>query len=118
MKTSKERVVPYITRDGSTVRELMHPSVHGNYQQSLAEARVKPGCITRLHKHRLTEELYHVISGAGLITLGTEVLQMKAGDTICISPGTVHCVENTEKQDLVFLCCCSPAYSHKDTELL
>jgi hypothetical protein len=36
-------VVPYVTRDGSEIRELMHPGVHGNRAQSLAEATIGPG---------------------------------------------------------------------------
>ena len=38
MKSSYDKVKPYITRDGSEIRELMHSAVHGNNAQSLAEA--------------------------------------------------------------------------------
>jgi mannose-6-phosphate isomerase-like protein (cupin superfamily) len=118
MRNSREQVAPYITRDGSEIRELMHPAEHGNHQQSLAEATVKPGCMTRLHKHQVSEELYHILSGTGQMTLGAKVFSVVPGDTICILPGMVHCIKNTEKQELVFLCCCSPPYSHEDTQLL
>ena len=57
----------YRTLDGSEIRELCHPAVHGNRNQSLAEAIVEPGQSTRLHAHRQSEELYHVLaSRAGL----------------------------------------------------
>jgi hypothetical protein len=36
-------VEPYVTKDGSEIRELMHPSTHANHAQSLAEASVFPG---------------------------------------------------------------------------
>ena len=68
--------------------------------------------------HKLTEEIYHVTSGAGLMTLGGEKFAVAAGDTICIAPGTPHCIENTGETPLKILCACSPAYSHDDTELL
>ena len=58
-KTEFEKFEPYITKDGSIIRELMHPSVHGNPNQSLAEATVPAGGKTLLHKHRITEEIYH-----------------------------------------------------------
>jgi hypothetical protein len=32
-----------VTKDGSGIRELMHPDRHGNRNQSLAEALVPPG---------------------------------------------------------------------------
>lgn len=50
--------------------------------------------------------------------LGEEEFEVKTGDTVCIAPGIAHCIHNTGKGDLVILCCCSPAYSHEDTELL
>lgn len=109
---------PYITKDGSEIRELMHPAVHGNRMQSLAEASIHPGCHTELHRHRKTEELYHITAGSGRMTLGDETFTVQPGDTICIPPGTPHCIEAVGEEMLKVLCCCSPAYTHADTELL
>ncbi|MGD8483489.1 MAG: cupin domain-containing protein [Thioalkalispiraceae bacterium] len=108
----------YITKDGSIIRELMHPAQHGNKNQSLAEAVVPAGIKTLLHRHARSEELYHVTQGKGMITLNDEQFEVTVGDTVCISPGDAHCIENTGEQDLKILCCCSPAYQHDDTELL
>ena len=51
-------------------------------------------------------------------TLGGERFSVAAGDTVCIAPGTPHCIANTGDAPLKILCACSPAYSHADTELL
>lgn len=117
-KTTYQDIHPYITRDGSEIRELMHPSTHGNRNQSLAEALIKPGQSTLLHRHHHTEELYFVVSGEGLMTLGDSTVAIKTGDTIHIAPGTSHKVQASASAPLRILCCCSPAYSHEDTELL
>ncbi len=45
-------------------------------------------------------------------------LNLAAGDTLLIPPGTAHCVTATGDEPLYILCCCSPAYAHEDTELL
>lgn len=118
MKTSYRAIVAYTTRDGSEIRELMHPAVHGNRQQSLAEAVIQPGEQTRLHRHMRSEELYHVTRGAGIMTLGSRTLTIEIGDTVLIPPGTPHAVSATGSTALHILCCCSPAYRHEDTELL
>jgi thiamine biosynthesis protein ThiS len=68
-KTTYSAIPAYITKDGSEIRELMHPAVHGNHCQSLAEAVVPAGTTTRLHRHQRSEELYHVLSGSGTMTL-------------------------------------------------
>lgn len=109
---------PYTTRDGSEIRELMHPAVHGNVNQSLAEATVEPGQRTQLHRHKLSEELYHITAGRGLMELDGKKFEVRTGDTVAIAPGAAHAVENCGEQPLVILCCCSPPYSHDDTELL
>lgn len=108
---------PYVTRDESEIRELMHPIIHGNANQSLAEAIVQVGNKTLLHKHVVTEEIYHITQGQGLMTLGDDSFRVYPGDTILITPGTLHCIENTGAEQLKVLCCCSPAYSHEDTIL-
>ena len=118
MRTRYAEIPAYITRDGSEIRELMHPLLHGNRRQSLAEATVQPGARTLLHRHALTEELYHVSAGNGIMTLGDECFPVAVGDTVLIAPGTPHQIEATGAEPLRILCCCSPPYSHEDTELL
>jgi mannose-6-phosphate isomerase-like protein (cupin superfamily) len=118
MKTEYERIQPFTTKDGSLVRELMHPRVHGNRQQSLAEAIVPVGSETFMHRHLVSEEIYHVTEGVGAVTLRKEQFAIKKGDTVCILPGMAHRVKNTGTIPLRILCCCSPAYSHEDTELI
>lgn len=118
MKTRYSDISAYITKDGSEIRELLHPDHHGVRNQSLAEAIVPVGTRTLLHRHHRTEEIYHVTSGRGRMTLGLEVFDVSPGDSILIPPGTPHCIEAGGSDPLQILCCCSPAYTHEDTELL
>lgn len=118
MRTHYKDITSYTTKDGSTIRELMHPSVHGNKQQSLAEAIVPPHTSTQLHQHKTSEEIYYILSGSGEMTLADEKFPVTAGDTICIPVNTAHKIRNTQEIELKFLCACSPAYSHDDTILL
>lgn len=118
IKTSYQDIDPYTTKDGSSIKELMHPEVHGNSAQSIAEATVAIGSTTILHRHEITEEIYHVLSGSGMLSIDGEILNVEKGDSICISPGTAHSIKNTGENNLRILCCCSPAYSHDDTEIL
>jgi len=118
LKTTYNEIQPYTTKDGATIRELMHPEVHGNSNQSLAEATIKQGTATELHRHKRSEEIYHCTAGKGKMTLGDKSFKVAMGDTVCIPPGTLHRVENTGKEPLKILCCCAPPYSHDDTELV
>jgi mannose-6-phosphate isomerase-like protein (cupin superfamily) len=116
--TEYRKIQPYPTKDGSLIRELIHPSVHGNSKQSLAEATVPPGASTALHRHVESEEIYHVTHGSAVMSLGDERFRIWVGDTICIPPGTPHRLENTGDIPFRVLCCCTPPYAHDDTELI
>lgn len=109
---------PILAKDGSEIRELMHPLKHGNRAQSLAEATVNGGQRTLLHRHRTTEELYHVTAGQGTMILGDTSFSISVGDTILIPPGTPHALNNSWPVPLRVLCCCTPAYDPADTEIL
>ena len=111
IKTALSDVTSYITSDGSEIRELLHPTLHAVRNQSFAEAVV-------LHRHAISEEIYHITHGCGLMTLGMTSFAIAVGDSIAVAPGTPHCVENLGTDALHILCCCAPAYSHDDTTLL
>ncbi|HEA25806.1 MAG TPA: cupin domain-containing protein [Ectothiorhodospiraceae bacterium] len=118
MRTRYNDITAFTTKDGSTIRELMHPNEHKVSKQSLAEAIVPVGTATRLHHHHKSEELYHITAGNGVMQLGEEQFTVAVGDTILIPPGTPHAIENSGHEALSILCCCAPPYSHDDTELL
>ncbi len=118
MKTEYSKIKAYETKDGSIIRELMHPAIHGNKNLSLAEAIVPVKTATFLHLHNNSEEIYYILEGKGIMTLGDKMFEVKAGDSICIFPKVAHQIQNTGKEPLKFLCCCSPPYSHEDTVLL
>lgn len=108
---------PYQTKDTSLIREIAHPTNSAATQQSLAEATLPPGATTTAHFHPKAEEIYYVLSGQGLLRLEAEEAALRPGDAIVIAPGQRHQVRNIGAVDLVFLCCCAPAYAHDDTVL-
>jgi mannose-6-phosphate isomerase-like protein (cupin superfamily) len=110
---ARDKCISYITKDGSTIREIMKAA-----NQSLAEATVLPGQTTAAHYHIKTEEIYYILRGRGMMCLEEEEREVGAGDAVLIPPGQRHSIRNTGKDDLVFLCCCAPGYSHEDTVLV
>jgi mannose-6-phosphate isomerase-like protein (cupin superfamily) len=109
---------PFVTADGSTIRELAGVPSGNAVNQSLAEATVPPGGSTIEHFHRTSEEIYLFTSGMGRMRLGGQEGEVRAGDTVVIAPGVRHKLYNEGEDPLVLLCCCSPAYSHEDTVLV
>lgn len=109
---------PFITKDGSEIRELLAHRNSCIQKQSLAEARVAPGQATQPHYHPQTEEIYYILQGQARMWIGQEYRDVGIGDAIAIPPGTAHQITNTGERTLLFLCCCAPGYEHDDTVLL
>jgi mannose-6-phosphate isomerase-like protein (cupin superfamily) len=118
IKTNSGAITSYTTQDGSLIKELMHPELHGTVRLSLAEATIPIGSTTLLHTHATSEELYHIIAGKGRMRLAGDTFEVVEGDTIAILPGQPHQLENIGNAPLKALCCCSPPYSHSDTTIL
>jgi mannose-6-phosphate isomerase-like protein (cupin superfamily) len=114
---NRSDATPFTTVDGSTIRELLAHRNSAIRAQSLAEARLGPGCATTPHHHAITEEIYYILTGTAEMTLGGETRPVGPGDAIAIPPGLRHTIRNTCSGDLVFLCTCAPGYEHSDTFL-
>jgi len=111
--SARDKCIPYTTKDGSAIREILKAA-----NQSLAEATVLPGQTTAAHYHIKTEEIYYILRGRGSMFLEEDEKEVGPGDAILIPPGQRHSIRNTGSEELVFLCCCAPGYSHEDTVLV
>ncbi len=100
---------PFVTKDGSTIREYVHTDV-----QSLAEASLEPGMATQRHFHAESEEIYLIVEGGGELEVDGERRGVGAGDAILIPPGAWHEL-TAGSQGVRLLCCCVPPYSDDDT---
>jgi mannose-6-phosphate isomerase-like protein (cupin superfamily) len=112
---SLDKTSPFITKDGSEIRELLAHRNSAIRNQSLAEARLPVGAATQDHYHVRTEEIYYITHGIGRIRIDGESREVAVGDAIAIRPGQRHKLWNTGEEPLRLLCCCAPAYEHQDT---
>ena len=108
---------PFVTTDGSVIRELAGRVSLPSVNQSLAEASLPVGGATDEHYHPIAEELYFILAGTARMRLDGEELDVGPGDCVLIPPGAVHKVVNTSTEALRLLCCCSPPWTPEDTEL-
>jgi mannose-6-phosphate isomerase-like protein (cupin superfamily) len=115
---NRNDVEPFVTKDQSEIRNILSPDNSSIRNQSLAEALLLPGQATQEHRHPKTEEIYYIQSGHARMRIDGEERDVKPQDGIAIPPGSIHKIWNTGSEPLTLLCCCSPAYSHDDTELM
>jgi mannose-6-phosphate isomerase-like protein (cupin superfamily) len=115
---NRNDVPAFITKDGSTIRELLAHRNSAIRAQSLAEATLPPGTATTPHYHPRSEEIYYILQGQGVMRIGDEVREVGPLDAIAIPPGAIHQLRNPGPEPLVLLCCCAPGYEHEDTVLV
>lgn len=106
---------PFITADGSAIRSILDSSNAPVTKQSLAEARLPADSATERHFHKISEEFYYMVEGQATMEIDGHSEKISAGDATLIPTGSWHQITASEGQDICFLCCCSPPYSHEDT---
>ena len=105
--------------------ELLWTQYPGHFNQALSKAIVtpdtvgsrffdhrissyEPGAHVESHVHAVQEQIYHVLSGEGLLILDGERRLVRANDVTFIPPGVVHEFHCTGTDPLVFLVITSP----------
>ena len=104
---------PFTTADGSTIRSILDATNAPVQNQSLAEASLPAGAATERHYHKLSEEIYFMLDGEGVMEIDGHQREVGPGDAILIPPGAWHQI--TASTEMCFLCCCAPVYAHEDT---
>jgi mannose-6-phosphate isomerase-like protein (cupin superfamily) len=112
---SYAQIEPFVTLDGSEIREWAGRVAAPAQNQSLAEATIQVGGSTTEHYHCLSEELYLVSAGRGRLIIDGEEQIIGEGDCVLIPPRARHKVFNVGAEPLRLVCACAPAYSDEDT---
>jgi mannose-6-phosphate isomerase-like protein (cupin superfamily) len=111
---SRKRAGVINTAHGSELRPLIDRTTSGITQCSLAEEILPPGTAVTPHHHRQIEEIYYIVSGQGLMTVGDEIREVEAGDAVYVPCGHRHTLENTGTQPITLLVACGPAFFYED----
>ena len=112
--TNRQHARVINTGHGSEIRPLIDRTTSEITQCSLAEETLPPGCAVTPHRHRQIEEIYYIVSGRGLMTVGDETREVGAGDAVYIPRGNRHTLKNTGADTLKVVLVCGPAFFYED----
>ncbi|MFN0109193.1 MAG: cupin domain-containing protein [Blastocatellia bacterium] len=102
------------TPQGSEIRPLIDRTTSPINQCSLAEELLPPGATVPPHHHEVLEEIYYIIEGSGLMTVGDEQREVGAGDAVYIPRLHRHTLTNTGSETMRILLVCGPAFFYED----
>jgi mannose-6-phosphate isomerase-like protein (cupin superfamily) len=100
----------YYTNERCFIKELLNGDE--DPELSYALARVEPGVTTVLHSLKGISERYLVISGEGIMEVGTlPPTPVGPGDLVLIPPDIPQRITNNGPVDLIFCCICAPRFN-------
>ncbi len=94
---------------GALSKPLVNPENAGARHIDYRISMYQPMAYVKLHKHKVQEQVYHVLEGEGLMEIAGERRVVRKHDVIYLPPGVEHAIQNSGLTDLVFLVVTSPA---------
>jgi len=116
MKISRKENAPRYRRDeGITSYLLVSARTTGAERLTTTLVEIEPGGRQRLHAHR-PEQTYHILEGAGIMTVGEETQRIHAGMSIFIPSNAPHALANDGEKTLRYFSAASPSFERSDLE--
>ena len=99
----------YTRPEGITSYLLASPRTSSAEHLTTTLAVIEPGGEQRIHSHR-PEQVYFILEGRGLMTVGSETQRVGPGDCIFIPSGQPHGLKNDGDVILRYFSAAAPAY--------
>jgi quercetin dioxygenase-like cupin family protein len=93
---------------GALSKPLVTPWNGGAKHLDYRISMYQPMAYVKGHKHKVQEQIYHVLDGEGLMEIGGERRVVRKHDVIFLPPGIEHSIQNSGLSDLMFLVITSP----------
>jgi mannose-6-phosphate isomerase-like protein (cupin superfamily) len=92
---------------------LASPRTSASKYLTTSLVEIKPGGEQRRHSHD-PEQVYYILEGSGLMTVGTESLRVAAGDCVFIPSGVSHGLKNDGSVLLKYFSAAAPSFTAKE----
>src|SRR6201996_4114775 len=93
---------------GALSKPLVMPETAGSRHLDYRISMYQPMAHVARHKHKVQEQIYHVLEGEGLMEIAGKNHVVRKHDFIFLPPGVEHAISNSGLVDLVFLVVTSP----------
>jgi mannose-6-phosphate isomerase-like protein (cupin superfamily) len=93
---------------GALSKPLVMPENAGSRHIDYRISLYQPMAYVKVHRHKVQEQIYHVLKGEGLMEIDGQSRVVREHDVIFLPPSIDHTIANTGLVDLVFLVVTSP----------
>jgi len=98
--------------NGGLVKRVLYPETCGCQNATLAVVYQNPGEAVQIHQHP-EEELYYVIGGKGMMTLGDQEFPLEPGVGVYIPGDVPHGQRCTGHETLNIVCVIAPPFARR-----
>ena len=93
---------------GRSTRIIVGPHAPLEAEQFvMGHVTIYPGGSVPLHSHQ-QEEVYYIVTGAGIVAVDDETRSVQTGDCIYLKPQSNHMLSNTSTENMVMMFCYAP----------
>jgi mannose-6-phosphate isomerase-like protein (cupin superfamily) len=93
---------------GALSKLLVHPETTGSRHVDHRISTYQPRAYVAPHRHKVQEQVYHVLEGEGLMEMDDKRQVVRKHDVIFIPPGVEHALYNTGLVPLTFIVVTTP----------
>ena len=118
MKILKDRMAPrYVRDEGITSYLLASPITSQAAYLTTSHVEIEPGGEQRIHRH-VPEQVYYMLEGEGMMTVGDERAFVASGDCIFVPGGERHGIRNEGGALLRYFSAAAPAFDREELKKL
>jgi len=104
--------------DGALVYELDSSDERKENGFGIAYGKLSADKKALKHLHRISDEVYYVVSGRGNVHLDNSSYPISTGSVVFVPTNIAHALENTSREELEVLCLSNPPYQENDLFLV
>ena len=97
-------------RGGQVSHLLLAPGQFGTENLAVTWVEGEPGSEQPLHSHPANEQVYVIVGGRGVMTVGEETREVGPGTAILVPPDTPHSIRCVGDERLIFVSATSPPF--------
>jgi len=106
---TKAKAPRYCRPEGITSYLLVSPRTSQAHHLTTTLVQIEPGGEQRVHSHP-PEQVYFILEGGGLMTVGTETQTVGTGDCVFVPADTPHGIRNEGQVVLRYFSAAAPAF--------
>ena len=109
----KKANAPRYVRSEGITSYLLTSMLTGSEYLTTTLVEISSGGMQRIHNH-VPEQIYYILEGSGLMTVGNETTRVKPGDCIFIPSLALHGLKNEGEITLKYFSAAAPSFGSEE----